>query len=266
MIKITKITPLKQEQAAIEINNNGTILPHITTLHLVMRYHLEQGKELSKEEYNRFIKDNEIDILYNKALQYISYQMRTISEVKKHLKKTTQDESTIQSIINKLKDAHYLSDSDYVAQYVQEKLEFDLVGPLYIKNKLIKKGIHYNLIDGELLTYSDDLQFEKITELLSRNIRYTIKKPYRAFIQSMKRTLLTKGFTLDIIDSAILAKQDDIMAHIDEEPLLLRDLQKLLQLHDITTYQDKQKVIQKLLRKGYSLPSIKKSLNQEENK
>lgn len=263
MIKISKITSLKNEQAAIEINTNGSIVPHITTLHLIMRYHLEEGQELTTKEYNRFIKENEQELLYNKALHYISYQMRTISEVKKHLRKSTKDESVIRTIIEKLKKAHYVSDINYVQEYVQEKLDFDLVGPLYIKNKLIQKGVHYDLIDGALVSYHDDLQFEKITQIIEKNIRYQIKKPYRSFIQSLKRKIVNKGFTLDIIDSAILAKQDDIMAQIDEAPLLIQDMKKLLKLHDVTQYQDKQKIIQKLLRKGYALPSIKQLLEEE---
>jgi regulatory protein len=265
LIRIHSIKLLKQEQAAVEIENKGTIVPYITTMHLIMRYHLEEGQTLSQEEFKRFIKDNEQELLYNKALHFISYQMRTISEVKNHLNKYSTDQSVIHTIIQKLKDAHYLSDSEYVKEYMSEKVEFDLVGPLYIKSKLIQKGIHYDLIDSALIQFTDDVQFEKITTLIEKDIRYKIKKPYRKYIQSLQRKLIQKGFTLDIIDSAILAKQEDIMDQIDDMPLLQEDLKKLFKQHDVSIYKEKQKIIQKLLQKGYALPAIKRQLNQEEN-
>ena len=101
MITITNITPLKNEQAVLEIKQNNKTETHIITMHFLYKHHLDVGMDITNAFYQELLKENEYEQLYNKALHFISYQMRTIHEVKKHLLKFTNDDSRIQSIIDK---------------------------------------------------------------------------------------------------------------------------------------------------------------------
>ncbi len=260
MINITSIKKLKNDKYIIETEENNKKNIHILSENTIIRYNLLSKKPLSKDEYKRIIKDSEYDLLYLKAIHYISYQMRTISEVKKHLSKDTQNEKLINRIILELKNNKYVNDSTYVKEYVRDKIEYDLVGPKYIREKLITKGIHYDLITNELLQFDEEKQYEKVSMIIDKETRYKLKKPYQKVYVQLKQKCLTKGFKSSVVESCIQNRKDDIIAMIDEEDLLGKELSKLIKNYDIKDYKQKDKLIKKLISKGYNYNVIKQHL------
>ena len=263
MSKINGIKKLRNDSYVIEIEEKGIKIPHIITENTIVKFNLLSKQTLTKEEYKRIIKDNEYELLYLKAINYISYQMRTISEVKKHLEKDTQNSSLINKIVVELKSNKYLNDKLYAKEYVTQRIEFDLVGPRYIKEKLVKKGIHFDLIHEELLQYKEEIQFDKIYQLLTKELRFKQKKPYQKTYLSFKQKLVTKGFDINIIESSLLSRKDDIISMIDEEALLLKDYLKIKNKYDLSKYEEKNKLIKKLLTKGHSYDLIKSFITKE---
>ncbi len=263
MNKITNIKKLKNDRYVIEISHKDTVIPHIISENTVIKYNLFTKKEITEKDYKKIIKDNEYEILYLKAINFISYQMRTISEVKKHLLKDTKNETLIAKIIKELKEHKYLNDKNFVKEYVTQKIEFDLVGPKYIKDKLIQKGIHFDLIRDELLVYNENIQYGKVYQLIQKEIKYKLKKPYQKVYMSLKQKLVTKGFDLNIIESSLLSSKDDIKAQIDELDLLSKDFIKLKGKFDLDNYEQRNKLIKKLMGKGHNYELIKKYINEE---
>lgn len=260
MIKIIDIKKLKGDKYLVEIEKKGTKIPHIITENTIIKHNLLKQRPLSIAEYKTIVVDNEYETLYLKSLNYISYQMRTISEVRKHLKKDTSNEKLIDRIVDELKKNNYLSDTNYVKEYVSEKLEFDLVGPKYIKDKLVQKGIHFDLISNELLRFTENMEYDKIFVVIDKEIKYKLKKNYQKAYISLKQKLVTKGFNIAIIESSLQSKKDDIKAMIDEDDLLQKELSKLKGKYDLSNYEEKQKLIKKLMIKGYAYGEIKKQL------
>ncbi len=266
MNKITNIKKLRNDSYVIEIEENGTKVPHIITENTIIKYHLFSKESLTKEEYKNIIKDNEYELLYLKAINYISYQMRTISEVKKHLLKSTKNQTLINKIITELKGNRYLNDKEYVKEYINEKMEFDLVGPKYIKEKLISKGVHFDLIDEYLSQYNEHIEYDKIYTLISKELKYKLKKPYQKVYLSLKQKILSKGFSLPIVESSLLSRKDDILEMIDEDNLLQLDFNKIKDKYDIKKYDEKNKLIKKLLSKGHKYELIKEFIDKEGTK
>lgn len=263
MNKIKDIKKLRNDTYVIEIEEKNAVIPHVITENTLLKHNLLNKDSLSKEEYKKIIKDNEYELLYLKAINYISYQMRTISEVKKRLQKDTQNVELINKIISELKSNRYLNDKEYVKEYINEKMEFDLVGPRYLKEKLIKKGIHFDLINDALLQYNEFIQYEKIYELVTKELKYKQKKPYQKTYLAFKQKLITKGFDLSIIESSLLSRKDDIIDMIDEEDLLSKDFSKIKDKYDLSKYDEKNKLIKKLLSKGHNYDLIKEFINKE---
>ena len=182
MIKLVEIVQQKNHRYQLHILDKDVPKKHIVSEDVVLKNNLLRPRELTAFEYKQLISIAEYDALYLKALHYISYQMRTISEVKKHLQKDTKDEKTIDKIVKDLKKSNYLNDDLFVKEYIRQKIEFDLVGPKYIKEKLIGKGIHFDLIDQNLVLYKENYQYDKILELIKNETKYPIKKPFKFLI------------------------------------------------------------------------------------
>ncbi len=262
MINLVEIKKTKRNRYQLIISNNDNEEKHIVSENIIIKYNLLSPRELSKHEYKTITKIKIEDLLYEKALVFIDFKMRTISEVKKRLRKEVEDENIIKNIIKKLKENKYLDDNYYVKTYLHEKLEYDLVGPKHIKDKLVLKGVHYDLINQHLIAYKDEYQYNKVSQLIKNKTKFKIKKPYKKAYLSIKQKLVSKGFSLNIIESSLISHVDEIKDMIDEEPLLIRELDKLTKKYDLSKYEDKNKVIKALLRKGFDYDLIKKNVKE----
>ena len=262
MINLIEIKKTKRNRYLLIISNNEKEEKHVVSENIIIKYNLLTPRELSNYEYKTITKVKIEDLLYEKALVFIDFKMRTISEVKKRLRKEIEDEEIINKLIKRLKEDKYLNDDFYVKSYLNEKLEYDLVGPRNIKEKLILKGVHYDLIDQHLIKYEEKFQYDKIDQIIKNETKFKIKKPYKKAYLSLKKKLVSKGFSLNIIESSLISHADEIREVIDEEPLLMKELGKLIKKYDVTKYEDKNKVIKALLSKGFDYELIKKRLKE----
>lgn len=258
MNKVTDIKKLRNHQYLVSLVMDKKEKTIIVTENTLLRCNLLSPRQITGQEYKLLTSTKDEDLLYQKSMKYVDYQMRTISEVKKYLKKSTTDEKVIQSIIDKLKKQGFLDDARYVKEFVTQKIEFDILGPKGIKQKLIDKGIHYDLIDAELIRYTDEVQYNKIYQMIQKETKHPIKKPFKKAVDSIKRKCVTKGFSLSIIDSSIQSYKDMIQDAIDEDSLLQVEFNKLKKGINLNDYTEKDKLIKKLLQKGYSYKNIKK--------
>ena len=257
MINLEVITKTKGNRYVLIISNNNEEEKHVVSENLIIKYNLLTPRELSRYEYKTITNVKIEDILFEKALVFIDYKMRTISEVKKRLKKEVADEELINKVIKELKEKKYLNDNFYTETFIKEKIDFDLIGPRNIKQKLISKGIHFDIIDQHLIQYNDHMQYDKINDIIKNQIKYKIKKPYKKAYLSLKQKLVTKGFSLNIIESALISNAEEIKEMIDDIPLLKRELDKLTKRYDVNKYEEKSKVIKALLSKGFDYETIK---------
>ena len=258
MNKVTDLKRLRNHQYLVSLVMDKKEETVIVAEETLLRCNLLSPRQITKSEYTMLKKSQDTDLLYHKAIKFVDYQMRTISEVKKHLRKTSPDESAINKIIERLKKQKFLDDIRYANQYVTQKIEFDLIGPRGIKQKLIQKGIHFDLIDAELIRYTDEIQYNKIYELIQKETKHSIRKPYLKAVNSLKRKCVSKGFDLSIINSSIQSYSDVIQDSCDEESMLTIEFNRLKKGVNLKDYSEKDKLIKKLMQKGFSYQNIKK--------
>lgn len=257
MIYLDEISKTKGNRYLLKIRNEEEIETYLIYENTIIKYRLLSPRELSLREYQIIKADKTTDLLYEKALKYINYKMRSISEVKKHLSKDIKDKSMLNEIIERLKTNGYLNDDFYAKTYMNEKIDFDLVGPRYIKEKLILKGIHYDIIHANLINYKEEIQFDKVFELIKKETRYKIKKPYKKAYLSLKQKLVNKGFSLGVIETSLLSNIDSIKECIDEDTLILKEIENLKKKYDFNNYLERNKAIRALVSKGYDYGTIK---------
>gem|GEM_PF-3490496 len=231
---------------------------------------LEMGlfkpRELSEEEYRKLKDSSVIDELKSKAIHFISFQARLVSEVKTFLEKKDASKKQIQQIISELKHAGLLDDEQYIKSIIDTAIQYEYDGPYKVKEKLIKKGANISLVDHYLDHYTDEVQKKKLRELLSKECKYTMKKPLTKMNQTFKQRYITKGYSIEIVDNILEEFKEDISAQIDEEYLLLQELRRIPK--SMFEKKNKQKLTAKLMRLGYSYSLIKektKGGNDDEN-
>lgn len=136
----------------------------------------------------------EFDKAKTKVMNYIMYKKRTEYEVKNKFEKTLE-ENLLNDIIEYVKEAGYLSDSNYIERAVAEFMAIKNLSKKEISYKLYSKGINKNLIEDYFQIHNEEL-YEY--ELKSARTIYN-KKINIMDEEEIKNYLRKKGYREDII-------------------------------------------------------------------
>ena len=137
---ITKISRQKNnpERYNIYLNEEYAFAVDEGTL---IKFGLTKGKTLEQFDIDEIVYEDEIAKAFNKALNYLSYQMRSEQEVRKKLLAAEYGEAVVEEAIRKLEKLGFLNDESYSKALLETKKRTAKKGPRAIKQDLIKKGI-----------------------------------------------------------------------------------------------------------------------------
>ena len=212
---------------------------------IILKYELLIKKEISLDDLDKIIKDNNDYDAYNMALNYIEVKMRNRKELYLYLSKKGFEKSLINETISKIEKLGLLDNKAYIKAFINDKVNLTLDGPYKIKKSLIDLDFNENDIDNYLNTFDDKVWKSKIEKLINKKKSIMKNKSYYMFIQKMKNDLYNMGYDSYMIDD----KLKDIKY---ESNALENDYKKACKKYD-----DETKIINYLLRKGYSYEEIK---------
>ena len=141
----------------------------------------------------------EFDRAKTKVMNYIMYKKRTEYEVKNKFSKILE-ENLLDDIIEYVKEAGYLSDTEYIKRAVIEFKALNNLSRKEVKYKLYSKGIPNSLIEDYFSENSEDLYDYELKS--AKNI--VIKKQYTMDEEEIKNYLRKKGYREDIVKEALI--------------------------------------------------------------
>ncbi len=166
--------------------------------------------------------------LYEYAIGALTRRMRTTAELKRLMRAQVEEgesgEAKVEHIVSRLKEQRYLNDTSYAADYARLRQENSSFGKRRVRQDLIQKGVHANVIAKTL-----DSAYENVNEeeLARRHLtRKRVRKPSNEKEAArVMRMLARAGFSSGVIFK-ILKKwdvDDDTLAalesaDIDNEP------------------------------------------------
>lgn len=166
---------------------------------IVVKYRLVKGKEIDDKLIRTIIKDNNLDSLYNKALNYAIRYGKGSSEVKRYLINKEASNKDAELIVDRLIKNKIISDND-----ILDNLIFSYVkngnGILLIKEKLYQKGFNKETIEDRLNFIDYDLYYKKMNDLYIKNFKANKKDNDFDKKLKAKNNLLRRGYTYSDID------------------------------------------------------------------
>jgi len=140
----------------------------------------------------------EFDKEKTRVLKYIIYKKRSEQEVRTKFAPSI-DENLLEDIIEYLKEAKYIDDSDYIDRTVRNFIILRNLSLKEIKYKLMAKGLNKDVIEDYMYKNEDELnQYEQKS---ATNI--AIKKQTTMEEEEIKQHLLKKGYSYDSVKYAI---------------------------------------------------------------
>src|ERR1700761_5051018 len=117
--------------------------------------------------------------LYEYAIGALGRRMRTVAELKRLMRKRVEEghtgEAKVEAVVARLKERRYLNDTNFAADYTRIRQENASLGKRRIRQDLIQKGVHADVIAKTL-----DAAYENVSEddLIRRFLaRKRIQKP-----------------------------------------------------------------------------------------
>jgi regulatory protein len=160
--------------------------------------------------------------LYEYAVGALARQMRSVVELKRLLRRrvTGQDqaEALVEAVVLRLKNQHYLNDSQFAAAYSGYRRENEKFGRLRVVSDLKNKGVHGDIIAktvGEVYAGVDE---EKLARQYLTRKRMRQPEDGRQAAKIF-RALARAGFTTKVI-VAILKKwevDDEVISVLESE-------------------------------------------------
>ncbi|MBB1079788.1 recombination regulator RecX [Limosilactobacillus sp. STM2_1] len=231
---------------------------------VLIQFNLMKGAELDKEQISAIVTADQQAKAYSRMLDYLSYQMRTESDIIKKLKETNTPEEFIVPILKKLRAQHLVDDHAYAAAYVRTVMNTELKGPIVIRQHLRQKKIGENDIDNALAQFTLADQAENAKKLAGKLFRRYRKQPGRRREQKVQQGLITKGFPSSIYDMI----KDEVVPQPDgeqENELLVKEAEKQWRrANRYEGYAKEQHFKQAMFRKGFDLDDVQRWLDEQE--
>lgn len=106
---------------------------------LLVKYQLSKDKDLEDFERDEIVFDDEVRKAFNKALDFLSFRMRSEHEVKKKLLDAEYGEAVVLEAIQKLYHLGFLNDESFSKALLETQKKTSQKGPRAIQQELKKK-------------------------------------------------------------------------------------------------------------------------------
>lgn len=144
-MQITEVVPLDKRRSKIFLDGEVAFALYKGEL---KKYEIEEGKELTKEQYRQILEQVLMKRAKERALYLLKDKDRTEQELRRKLDEGFYPEAAVDKVVAFLKEYHFLDDLEYGRRYI-----------LACKNRRSRKRIGFDL-------RKKGLEQEQISELL----------------------------------------------------------------------------------------------------
>lgn len=138
MSKITEISYQAKNKSRCNLFVDGEFFAGVSLM-TVLKYRLKIGDDIQAERLKEMLEQDERSEALNKAVAYISRNLKTKREVKDYLLKKGYSEEIAWHCVDKLKEYDYVNDTEYSKRYVESVSKNQ--GRLMVEYKLMMKGV-----------------------------------------------------------------------------------------------------------------------------
>lgn len=267
MPKISKMTVAKRNKSRIHVyldRGHGEEYGFTVSEDVFIKRQLRKGMELTEEEIQAIREEDILDKAFQKALNYLSYRMRSKKEIYDYLRKQEVPEEDALEMIDRLIDLNLIDDLQFAQAFVRTKKNTQKKGPKLIEQELYEKGISPQLIDEALLEYPEEEQLEIAISICEKKKKSYAKEAQRRRKQKLFQFLLQKGFTNTVANEAVAHVEQQYDENEEWDALVKQATKAEKRFSKYDRWEQEQRLKRHLYQKGFSIDLIEKWL-QERN-
>jgi regulatory protein len=151
--QITALEVQKRNRQRVNVHVDGRFAFGLAAIEAIQ---LKVGQHLSAAEIARLKKKDQAQVAYERALKFLSYRPRSVSEMHRYLSKKQFDAAAIDQVIARLSRADLLNDEAFAHYWLENRDSFKPRGNRALRYELRQKGIADSIIDDLLVDYDED--------------------------------------------------------------------------------------------------------------
>ncbi|UCZ54094.1 recombination regulator RecX [Bacillus shivajii] len=267
MPQVSKMTASKRKKGRYHIYvNRGSGEEYAVTISedIFVKQHLKKGMELSEEDIETLRKEDTLDKAFQRALNFLSYRMRSEQEVYRYLLDQEATEEEAAQMMDRLRDLNLLDDEAFAASFVRTKKNTQKKGPYVIEQELYQKGISQRHVDNAMLEYTEEEQFDHAVSAAEKK-----QKSYRSDSKQQRKKklvqfLVQRGFSQSMAQRAVEECELENDVDAEWEAIVKHGEKALKKYGKYEGWEQEQRIKQFLYGKGFSIDLIETWLKERE--
>lgn len=238
----------------VQFSDGSSMTMHEET---VVRFQLLPGKTVNTAELQSIQDQLNIDQAYIKAIQYISYKLRSEHEINKYLEEDYTEAVRLE-VIERLQKEGYINDTKYAEALMETMYKTTIKGPGELRRTLKDHRVDEEIIQNYVDEFDTRIDSERMNGLKDKALKRH-KGSMRQFKQKFRLTMTNKGYSSHHL---ALVNYDETSENYDEHVNLERDFDKAHKKYQrkFNGYELKVRILQALARKGYAYDYIQDNL------
>jgi regulatory protein len=205
-LNITKIEKQKKNSKRWNLYIDGEFACGISE-DTYVNFGFRTNDEITEATLNEVKRFDEYQFAKKTALDYLSYRIRSVKEIKDKLKEKKISGETIEKTIDHLEKLGLINDGEFAKLLIQSKTGKNPSGKNVIKQKLYSKGIAKEIIEKVLNEYYTEDNEKKLLLDVFNKYQNKIKGLDRnRRRKKMFESLARKGFDFDLINELLNEK------------------------------------------------------------
>jgi len=160
---------------------------------------LRKGQQLTDAEIARLRALDEIEVAHERALNFLSYRPRSISEVRDNLRQKEFSAEAVETVVGRLEQVGLLDDRAFAQFWIDNRDQFNPRGARALRFELRQKGVPDDAIDQALAGFDEDAAARQAAQSQARRVAGLDEKAFR---QKVNAYLQRRGFSYDAIRDA----------------------------------------------------------------
>ncbi|MDX1521486.1 MAG: RecX family transcriptional regulator, partial [Anaerolineae bacterium] len=168
---------------------------------------LRKDQHLDDEEIEHLKQGDQRNKAYDRALRFLGFRPRSVSEMKKYLANKKFLPDVIEDTIARLTEQQYLDDHAFAQFWLENREQFKPRGQRALRYELRQKGISDQIIDATLTDLNED---ELAWAAVERKLNAWKKLPHEALKKKVIGFLSRRGFNYEVAHSVVQRVQASI--------------------------------------------------------
>ena len=200
---VTDVLPFKGSMMCVELSGGGLAQEMKIYIHseIIRKYNVAKGMELSEEEADRLIYENDLRRARERALYLMESRDHSYRELFDKLEKNYSEDICFE-VCNRLAEIGVINDRRYAEKLCRQLFEVKKLGRYRVKQEMRLKGLGSEIIEEAMENFSEeDEPFERLEKLVEQ--KYERYLTDRKGVEKVKNALARKGYSFGEIKEVL---------------------------------------------------------------